>query len=588
MRRLSGSHQQTLGLSVEVVRLNGLAFSLILFLLAACSSTAHSQDTVELDLVAGGLNRPLGLVDAEDGSARLFVIEQGGRVRVILDGAVLAQPFLDLSNAVSCCGERGLLGLAFHPSYATNGFFFVNYTADNGDTVVSRFTVSAGDLNHADPDSEIEILRLDQPFSNHNGGHLAFGPDGYLYVATGDGGSGGDPQNNGQDLGTLLGKILRLDVDDGSAAIPPDNPFVSTPNARGEIWAYGLRNPWRFSFDRKTGDLFIGDVGQNQIEEIDFQPAASDGGEHYGWRLKEGSRCFSPSSGCDDGSLTDPILEYRHAEGCSVTGGFRYRGPQQTLQGVYVFGDYCSGTLWGGTLNGDGTWSRRVLAETDLNIASFGEDADGNLYVVDLSGSVFRLSTKEIVANGFETGIFGWKKRGTAAIVAPGLGGTAFALAVMAGSFKRTFVKTKAPDRETTTSVSFLVNPSELEQLTLEEDILHLADGKGEHVVLTLEQLTSKRFRVALYVDEDSGRRLVGRVKIRARKTTRLAIEWARASAAGLADGSASLIKKSRARAAVADLANGQRVVNIFKAGLPLASKNSTGRLIFDEFVLSR
>ncbi len=573
---------------MEVVRLNGLAFSLILFLLAACSSTAHSQDTVELDLVAGGLNRPLGLVDAEDGSARLFVIEQGGRVRVILDGAVLAQPFLDLSNAVSCCGERGLLGLAFHPSYATNGFFFVNYTADNGDTVVSRFTVSAGDLNHADPDSEIEILRLDQPFSNHNGGHLAFGPDGYLYVATGDGGSGGDPQNNGQDLGTLLGKILRLDVDDGSAAIPPDNPFVSTPNARGEIWAYGLRNPWRFSFDRKTGDLFIGDVGQNQIEEIDFQPAASDGGENYGWRLKEGSRCFSPSSGCDDGSLTDPILEYRHAEGCSVTGGFRYRGPQQTLQGVYVFGDYCSGTLWGGTLNGDGTWSRRVLAETDLNIASFGEDADGNLYVVDLSGSVFRLSTKEIVANGFETGIFGWKKRGTAAIVAPGLGGTAFALAVMAGSFKRTFVKTKAPDRETTTSVSFLVNPSELEQLTLEEDILHLADGKGEHVVLTLEQLTSKRFRVALYVDEDSGRRLVGRVKIRARKTTRLAIEWARASAAGLADGSASLIKKSRARAAVADLANGQRVVNIFKAGLPLASKNSTGRLIFDEFVLSR
>ena len=564
-------------------------FSLVFAAFLAAAGGLFAQSTLDLELVVSGLERPVGLVDADDGSGRIFVIEQGGKIRVISGGSLLEDPLLDLSAAISCCGERGLLGLAFHPDYTTNGFFFVNYTAGNGDTVISRFAVSPEDSNRADADSEMEILRFDQPFSNHNGGHLAFGPDGYLYIATGDGGSGGDPQNNGQDLNTLLGKILRLDVDGGSAGIPPDNPFASTATARSEIWAYGLRNPWRFSFDRKTGDLFIADVGQNAIEEIDFQPAASTGGENYGWRLKEGSRCFNPSSNCDDESLVDPIIEYSHSLGCSVTGGFRYRGKQSAaLEGVYVFGDYCSGTIWGATPNGDGTWSRRVLAETDLQIASFGEDTDGNLYVVDLSGSIYRLVSKEIVANGFETGSFaGWKKRGPVAIITPGLGGTTFALALMAGTFQRTFIKTTAPNREPSLNVSFLINPSELEQLILEEDILHLADGRGAHVVLTLEQLTERRFRVALYVDEEPGRRLVGRVKIRARKTTRLAVEWSRASAIELADGSARLIKKSRVRAALENLANGQRVVNVLRAGLPLGSKGSAGRLLLDEFVLS-
>ena len=276
-------------------------------LLAALSYPALAADAIELELLAGGLDRPLGLIDAGDGSGRLFIVEQVGSIRIHDNGEVLSTPFLDLSSRVSCCNERGLLGLAFHPDYAQNDFFFVNYTDASGRTVVSRFSVS-GDPNRADAGSEVEVLSFDQPFSNHNGGHLAFGPDGYLYIATGDGGSGGDPQNNGQQLDTLLGKILRVDVDGLPLAIPPDNPFVGDTTARDEIWAYGLRNPWRFSFDRRTGDLFIADVGQDRREEIDLQPSGSPGGQNYGWRRMEGSICFQPASGCTDGSLVLPIL----------------------------------------------------------------------------------------------------------------------------------------------------------------------------------------------------------------------------------------------------------------------------------------
>lgn len=255
----------------------------------------RSAPLLVLEPVAEGLTAPLDVVDPGDGSGRLFIVQQGGEILVHDGSRVLEQPFLDLSTQVSCCDERGLLGLAFHPRYSENARFFVNYTGrSSGQTIVSGFEVSS-DPNVADSSSELQLLTISQPFSNHNGGHLAFGPDGFLYIGTGDGGSGGDPQNRAQDLGSLLGKILRIDVDRGEPfAIPDGNPFAGDPAAREEIWAYGLRNPWRFTFDRLTGDLFIGDVGQNAIEEIDFQPARSAGGENYGWRVMEGSQCFEP------------------------------------------------------------------------------------------------------------------------------------------------------------------------------------------------------------------------------------------------------------------------------------------------------
>ncbi len=363
--------------------------------LTACSAAPPAP--LVLELVADGLRRPVGLVAAGDGSGRLFIVEQHGRIRVLEGGTVRAEPFLDVAERVSCCGERGLLGLAFHPGFRDNGLFFVDYTDRRGDTVVSRFRASA-DRERADAASEELVLAFDQPFANHNGGQLAFGPDGYLYVGTGDGGAAGDPQDNGQSLSTLLGKLLRLDVEELPYRVPADNPFADAAGARPEIWAYGLRNPWRFSFDRETGDLFIADVGQNRWEEIDFQPSASRGGENYGWRSMEGSHCFAPASGCRAEALALPILEYGHGEGCSVTGGFRHRGrtvPQ--LAGLYVYADYCSGIVWGAEPAADGTWSSRRLLETRLAISSFGEDEEGELYVVHLGtrddGAVYRLAS---------------------------------------------------------------------------------------------------------------------------------------------------------------------------------------------------
>ncbi|MEE8278540.1 MAG: PQQ-dependent sugar dehydrogenase, partial [Thermoanaerobaculia bacterium] len=353
----------------------------VVLLLVVAGATAHAAEPIELTLVAEGLTQPLALVHAGDGSRRLFIVEQGGRILIHDGTGLLPDPFLDISSRVNCCGERGLLGLAFHPDYASNGFFFVNYTESSGDTVISRFSVS-GDPNRADGSSETEVLSFAQPFANHNGGQLAFGPDGHLYIASGDGGSGGDPRNNGQQLDTLLGKILRIDVDELPFGIPPDNPFVDNPSARAEIWAFGLRNPWRFSFDRSTGDLFIADVGQDRREEVDFQPAGSPGGENYGWRRMEGSLCFNPSGGCNDGSLVLPILEYDHDLGCSVTGGYVYRGTEAPgLEGNYLFGDFCSGLIWGATPGLGGAWAVAELAGSDLAISSFGEDGPGELYV---------------------------------------------------------------------------------------------------------------------------------------------------------------------------------------------------------------
>lgn len=346
---------------------------------------------VRLQPVATGLDDPVYVTHAGDRSGRLFVVEQAGVIRIIRDGRLLATPFLDIRGRVTAGGEMGLLSIAFHPRYANNGRFFVNYTTEPGGlrTVIAEYHVSAN------PDvagrAEKVLLKIAQPFRNHNGGLNLFGPDGMLYIGMGDGGSGRDPMNNGQRLDTLLGKLLRIDVDGGSPyRVPADNPFVDRPGARPEIWAYGLRNPWRFSFDRGTGRLFLADVGQNAWEEIDL----IERGGNYGWRIMEGAHCHIPPTGCDTNGLILPIAEYPNGPsgGCSVTGGYVYRGSRiRDLVGRYVFGDYCSGRIWVLRETAPGRWTMAQLLATDLRISSFGEDEDGELYVVDHQGAVYRL-----------------------------------------------------------------------------------------------------------------------------------------------------------------------------------------------------
>ncbi len=348
-------------------------------------------------IITGGLQQITFLTHAFDD--RLFVLEQMGRIRIVENGQVLVQPFLDITDRVgSTSSEQGLLGLAFHPDYATpgaasEGMFFVNYTDKNGNTQIARYSVSSDDPDLADPASEVIYLTQEQPYANHNGGSLAFGPDGYLYAGLGDGGSANDPLQAGQDLSTVLGKVLRLDADaaDAEFAIPDGNPFVGVAGARPEIWAYGLRNPWRFSFDRATGDFYIADVGQNTWEEINMQPAQSLGGENYGWRIMEGSHCFQADS-CDQDGLVLPIFDYDHSQGCSVTGGYVYRGQlYPALTGNYFVSDYCTGTIWRLFAEGD-SWRTDVVLDSDLVISSFGEDVNGELYVLNYwSGGIFRL-----------------------------------------------------------------------------------------------------------------------------------------------------------------------------------------------------
>jgi glucose/arabinose dehydrogenase len=349
---------------------------------------------VSLHQVATGFNQPLYVTHARDGSGRLYVVEKAGRIKVVVNGQIQATPFLDIDSLVYSGGsEQGLLGLAFHPSYATNGRVYVFYTDEaEQDDILARYQRLASDPLRADPASGRILLDIQDPYSNHNGGMLAFGPNGYLYVGTGDGGSAGDPENRAQDLTQLLGKLLRLDVDLATDVapyyeIPPTNPYATrTDGTRREIWASGLRNPWRFSFDRQTGDLWIGDVGQGAREEINRQAGGSPGGQNYGWRIMEGLSCYNPSSGCNQSGLTLPIQDYDHSLGCSVTGGYVYRGAAiPGLRGHYVFGDYCSGRIWSLRLEG-GSWVRTQLLDTGYAISSFGEDEAGELYLTDLSG----------------------------------------------------------------------------------------------------------------------------------------------------------------------------------------------------------
>ncbi|HEU0299055.1 MAG TPA: PQQ-dependent sugar dehydrogenase [Longimicrobium sp.] len=346
---------------------------------------------IRLQRVVQGLQSPVHLA-APSGDARLFIVEQPGRIRIVENGTLLATPFLDIRARVGSGGERGLLSVAFHPQYAQNGTFFVNFTDLQGDTRVERFRVSA-DRNVADAASAELVIAIDQPFANHNGGQLAFGPDGRLYVGMGDGGGGGDPQETGQDPMQLLGKLLRLDVDAARPyAIPAGNPYAGRTDGRAEIWALGLRNPWRFAFDRTAGLLYLADVGQNRLEEVNVVPAAQ-AGVNYGWDVMEGTDCFEPASGCSQAGLTRPVATYTHADGCSVTGGFVYRGQDiAALRGHYFYADYCNGWIRSFRYaNGLVADAREWELENVGNVSSFGEDGRGELYVVAHGGAVYRI-----------------------------------------------------------------------------------------------------------------------------------------------------------------------------------------------------
>jgi glucose/arabinose dehydrogenase len=347
-------------------------------------------DDIDLVEVADGLSAPVHLT-APDGDDRLFVVEKQGRIKIVEGGKVLATHFLDISALVSNGGEQGLLSLAFHPDYSTNGYFYVYHTDVGGDTRVVRYTVS-GDPNLADPTSAKLILAVAQPYTNHNGGLISFGPDGMLYVGLGDGGSGGDPDNNGQNLGTLLGSILRIDVDGSDPyAIPSDNPFVDDASALDEIWAYGLRNPWRYAFDVVDGVIYIADVGQNSWEEINAE-SATQGGVNYGWRIMEGTSCYNPSD-CSSSGLTQPIVQYANGvDGCAVVGGYAYRGAAISgRDGTYFYSDNCSGWIRSFLLD-----SGEPTEETEWDVGniggvlSFGEDGFGELYVLTVRGTVLQ------------------------------------------------------------------------------------------------------------------------------------------------------------------------------------------------------
>lgn len=380
--------------------LNRFTFlSLILGLLILGRTSSNDTERAEaagiaLDQLATGLSQPLGIVNAGDGSDRLFIVEKGGLIRIWDGNALLGTPFLDVSGIITdpAGAEQGLLGLVFHPNYEANGFFYITYTNVSGSVVVRRYTVSANP-DVANAASGATILTQAHPGeTNHNSGQLQFGPDGYLYIGLGDGGGAGDPNNNAQNNNTLLGKLVRIDVDGGSPyAIPADNPLVGVAGL-DEIWANGLRNAWRFSFDRLTGDLFIADVGQNALEEVNFQAAGVTSLRNYGWRVMEGTACYNPSSGCDTSGKTLPIIEYGHSLGCSVTGGYRYRGGDATLYGKYIYGDFCSGRIWTAAESG-GTWSSTQVLDTSETIATFGEDESGELYLAGFgSGRLYKIT----------------------------------------------------------------------------------------------------------------------------------------------------------------------------------------------------
>jgi glucose/arabinose dehydrogenase len=383
---------------------------------AAPAEAASLPPGLQFTLVTGGLTDPVFVANAGDGSNRLFIVQQTGQIRVYKSGSLLSTPFLNIVGSVSdftgVNGEQGLLAVAFDPGYSTNGYFYITYTTHTSDpvfaytTTLARYRVSTTNPDQADPSTGRVLLSIPKKHTNHNGGMLAFGPDGYLYMSMGDGGSGGDPDGNAQNLHTLLGKLLRLDVNATPApgqtyVIPPGNPLYNSadPSVRKEIWAYGLRNPWRFSFDRSAGSLYIGDVGQNAEEEVDFQAAATPGGQNYGWNVLEGNLCYSPSTNCTaPAGYVAPVATYDHGTndsyGCSITGGYVYRGSLYSLlAGVYFYGDFCSGKVLGLIKNPDNSWTSGLMAATGFAISSFGEDESGELYLADYGGGrIYRIA----------------------------------------------------------------------------------------------------------------------------------------------------------------------------------------------------
>jgi len=369
----------------------GIKFAIIPFIVQKqISGTGNAVEVppwaeFRLKKVYSGFNQPVYLANSSDNSGRIFIVEKPGKIISLKNGTKTT--FLDITDRVrSKESERGLLSVAFHPEFIKNGRYFVYYTDSRGDVIVSEFNSSSGNKN------EKVIMKIKQPYSNHNGGQLEFGPDGYLYIGTGDGGAGGDPLENGQNILSLLGKILRIDINSGDIYnVPTSNPFINK-SGKDEIWAYGLRNPWRFSFDRETGDLYIADVGQNKWEEINFQPSGSGGGENYGWRYLEGFNTFDLDSDIDLSSLTMPVIEYSHQDGCSVTGGYVYRGERyRDIQGTYFFGDFCSGIIWG-LRKKNNEWQYAKFLNSSLLISSFGIDEKGDIYITDLkTGDIYQI-----------------------------------------------------------------------------------------------------------------------------------------------------------------------------------------------------
>jgi glucose/arabinose dehydrogenase len=400
----------------------GLSGLLLLFGLGAWTPAAAAPGSfITTVQITNNLPNAVGVTNAGDGSGRLFIVQQTGQIRIWNGSQVLATPFLDISALTSTCdpssgcGERGLLGLAFHPGFETNGNFYVYYTRKSDGAITIAHYHAAPASNVADASPGTVLLTIDHSSqANHNGGQLAFGPDGYLYIGTGDGGGGGDPFENGQNINALLAKILRIDVDHGSPyAIPASNPFAGATAGADEVWAYGLRNPWRFSFDRQTGDLYIGDVGQSSWEEIDFQAAGAAGGRNYGWDCREGAHNYSDTNGdmnvnCPVPSV-DPVMEYDHSLGCSVTGGFVFRNlPSHSMTGNYFFGDYCSGRIWRGVPAGAGAWTRTDVLDTTFNITSFGESETGRIYLTDASTSTLKWLAPYTFADVVPT-YFAWR-----------------------------------------------------------------------------------------------------------------------------------------------------------------------------------
>ncbi len=580
---------------------------IVLAVALAAGALRVEASGIRLDLVVQSTDadRTLDLVSPGDGSGRLFLVRQRGRIMILKDGAILPRPFLDLSSRIVCCANsRGLRSLAFHPDFSSNGFFYISYTdPDNDDTVVSRLKISS-DPDRARAGSEREILRYSKPSVSHHGGLLAFGPDGYLYIGTGDGGSRDVPQ----DLGSLLGKILRVDVDGAFPyTIPDDNPFVADPNALDEIWARGVRNPWRRTFDRETGDLFFGDVGGARFEEINFQSADSTGGENYGWPILEGTHCLLADE-CSDDSLVPPIVAFPHDDPevtglCNaVTGGYFYRGPRATtLDGMYLYADFCTGTFYGARRNSAGRWVANQLLDTTLLPATFGEAEDGSLYVADFKpsirgegpsgeeiGAVFRVVGQPLFSSDFESGdATDWsQRRGRPMVSSPGLKRSDNALEVAVGGGKKKIFLRSKHTAQTTFSLTFDLNANRVGLADQSIEILRLAGRKKKgHVKLLLEQEGDSYYVNLLARRADGPFENLGRTPVPARRTVKIGVTWMRASSTDQIDGEVHLTKKGKVRVRAIDLANADLDVRAVALGLPAGSVSAaSGSFLVDNY----